>query len=79
MIKTDDLNEYVLLSVIKNFCETMVDCKGCSECALSRICDCGMGSKAIKSLNVKYEPDDKEERIKVTYDLDPKKDAEEKQ
>ena len=39
----------------------------------------GWGAKAIKDLNVKYEPDDKEERIKVTYDLDQKKDAEEKQ
>ena len=53
MIKTDDLNEYVLLSVIKNFCETMIDCKGCSECALNRICDCGMGGKSDQGLECK--------------------------
>lgn len=69
MIKTNDLNEYVLLSVIKNFCDSIIDETDCSECKMGEICGYGMGTKAIKDLNVKYEPDDKKE----------KKDAKEKQ
>ena len=56
MIKTNDLNEYVLLSVIKNFCEATIDDIGCSECKMSFVCGCGCGSKTIKNLNIKYEP-----------------------
>lgn len=56
MIKTNDLNEYVLLSVLKNICEATI--KNCSGCKLKGICDFGLGKKAIKNLDIKYEPDD---------------------
>ena len=59
MIKTDNLNEYVLLSVLKNFCEvTINDIVDCSECKMNYVCDCGFGTKPIKKLDIKYEPDD---------------------
>lgn len=63
MIKTDDLNEYVLLSVLKNFCEAAINDIDCSECKLNAVCDYGLGSKPMKKLDIKYEPE-QEEQIK---------------
>lgn len=82
MIKTDNLNEYVLLSVLKNFCEATIndsDCD-CSRCKIKAICGYGFGLKEIKDLDIKYEPDDKNNihDITVTY-LRSNKNAEEKQ
>ena len=62
MIKTDDLNEYVLLSVLKNFCEATINDSGCSGCKINAICGCGFGLKEIKDLDIKYEPDDGTEK-----------------
>ena len=59
MIKTDDLNEYVLLSVLKNFCEA--NDSDCSECKLNAVCDYGLGPKPIKKLDIKYEPEQAEQ------------------
>lgn len=56
MIKTDNLNEYVLLSVLKNICEATI--RNCSGCKIKMICDYGFGEKTINDLNIKYEPDD---------------------
>ncbi len=56
MIKTNDLNEYVLLSVLKNYCEATI--RNCSGCKIKAICDNGLGSKAFEDLDIKYEPDD---------------------
>ena len=61
MIKTDDLNEYVLLSVLKNICDATV--RNCSGCKIKMICDYGFGEKIINDLNIKYEPE-QEEQIK---------------
>lgn len=58
MIKTDDLNEYVLLSVLKNFCEATINDSDCSECKMNAFCDYGLGLKEIKDLDIKYETDD---------------------
>ena len=59
MIKTDNLNEYVLLSVLKNICEaTTINDSDCSECKMNAVCDYGLGSKPMKKLDIKYEPDD---------------------
>ena len=63
MIKTNDLNEYVLLSVLKNFCEATINDSDCSECKLNAVCDYGLGSKHVKKLDIKYEPE-QEEQIK---------------
>ena len=61
MIKTDDLNEYVLLCVIKNYCEaTFIDCD-CSGCKIKTICDYGFGSKIMKKMDIKYEPEQAEQ------------------
>jgi hypothetical protein len=80
MIKTDNLNEYVLLSVLKNFCEATINDSDCSECKMNAVCDYGLGSKPMKKLDIKYEPDDKNNinDITVTY-LRSNKNAEEKQ
>ena len=80
MIKTDKLNEYVLLSVLKNFCEATINDSDCSECKLNAVCDYGLGDKPMKKLDIKYEPDDKNNinDITVTY-LRSNKNAEEKQ
>lgn len=61
MIKTNDLNEYVLLSVLKNSCEATIS--NCSGCKIKMICDYGFGEKTINDLNIKYEPE-QEEQIK---------------
>lgn len=61
MIKTDNLNEYVLLSVLKNICVATIG--NCSGCKLKGICDLGLGKIAIKDLDIKYEPE-QEEQIK---------------
>lgn len=76
MIKTDDLNEYVLLSVIKNFCDSIIDKTDCSECKMGEICDYGFGSKTISNLDIKYEPDDKKEKniYDIRYKFSEKKD-----
>lgn len=61
MIKTNNLNEYVLLSVLKNFCATTMDNDSdydCSECKMNAICGYGFGLKEIKYLDIKYEPND---------------------
>lgn len=78
MIKTDNLNEYVLLSVLKNICK--LEIKNCSECNIKAACECGCGTEEIKDLDIKYEPDDKNNinDITVTY-LRSNKNAEEKQ
>lgn len=63
MIKTNNLNEYVLLSVLKNFCAATLndsDCD-CSECKMNAICGYGFGIKEIKDLDIKYEPNDRAE------------------
>lgn len=57
MIKTDNLNEYVLLSVLKNFCEATINDSDCSECKMNAVCDYGLGSKPMKKLDIKYEPE----------------------
>lgn len=64
MIKTDDLNEYVLLSVLKNYCEATINGSDsdCSECKINAICGCGFGLKEIKDLDIKYEPNDRAEK-----------------
>lgn len=69
MIKTDNLNEYVMLSVLKNFCEATIDDCDCSGCKINAVCDYGFGLKEIKDLDIKYEPDDKNNinDITVTY------------
>lgn len=59
MIKTDNLNEYVLLSVLKNICK--VEIKNCSECKINAICGYGFGLKEIKDLDIKYEPEQEEQ------------------
>lgn len=56
MIKTDKLNEYVMLSMLKNFCEATA--RNCSGCKIKTICDYGLGDKPIYELDIKYEPDD---------------------
>lgn len=63
MIKTNDLNEYVLLSVIKNFCAATLNDSycDCSECKINMICGYGFGLKEIKDLDIKYEPNDRVE------------------
>ena len=61
MIKTDNLKEYVLLSVLKNYCEATI--RNCSGCNIKTICDNGLGSKAFENLDIKYEPE-QEEQIK---------------
>lgn len=58
MIKTDNLNEYVLLCVLKNICKVEFNANGCSKCNINAACECGCGTEAIKNLNIKYEPDD---------------------
>ena len=60
MIKTNNLNEYVLLSVLKNFCAATINDsdRDCSECKINAICGYGFGIKEIKDLDIKYEPDD---------------------
>ena len=73
MIKTDNLNEYVLLSVLKNFCEATIndsDCD-CSECKINAICGYGFGLKEIKDLDIKYEPE-QEEQIKENENAEEK-------
>ena len=71
MIKTDDLNEYVLLSVLKNFCEVTINDIDCSECKMNFVCDCGFGTKPIKKLDIKYEPE-QEEQIKENENAEEK-------
>ena len=63
MIKTNDLNEYVMLSVLKNICEVTINDSYCSECKMNAVCDYGLGLKEIKDLDIKYEPE-QEEQIK---------------
>lgn len=73
MIKTNDLNEYVLLSVLKNFCEATIndsDCD-CSGCKINAVCDYGFGSKTMKKLDIKYEPE-QEEQIKENENAEEK-------
>lgn len=71
MIKTDNLNEYVLLSVLKNFCEATINDSDCSECKMNAVCDYGLGSKEIKDLDIKYEPE-QEEQIKENENAEEK-------
>ena len=59
MIKTNDLNEYVLLSVLKNSCEATINDSDCSECKIKAICGYGFGLKEIKDLDIKYEPNER--------------------
>ena len=60
MINTNNLNEYVLLSVLKNFCAATINDSDydCSECKMNVICGYGFGLKEIKDLDIKYEPND---------------------
>ena len=64
MIKTNNLNEYILLALLKNFCaETLNDSDcDCSECKMNAICGWsdGFGIKEIKDLDIKYEPNDED-------------------
>lgn len=69
MIKTNNLNEYVLLSVLKNICEAEI--KNCSECNIKAACECGLGSKPMKKLDIKYEPE-QEEQIKENENAEEK-------
>ncbi len=69
MIKTNDLNEYVMLSMLKNICEVTINDSDCSECKINAVCDYGLGSKPMKKIDIKYESDDKNNinDITVTY------------
>ena len=69
MIKTDNLNEYVLLSVLKNICK--VEIKNCLECNIKAACECGCGTEEIKDLDIKYEPE-QEEQIKENENAEEK-------
>ena len=71
MIKTNDLNEYVLLSVLKNICEATINDSDCSECKIKAICGYGFGLKEIKDLDIKYEPE-QEEQIKENENAEEK-------
>ena len=62
MIKTDNLNEYVMLSVLKNICKVEFNVSSCSDCNIKAACECGCGSETIKDLDIKYEPDDGTEK-----------------
>ena len=48
----NNLNEYVLLSVLKNFCAATINDSDydCSECKMNEICGYGFGLKEIKDL-----------------------------
>ncbi|MDY3034872.1 MAG: hypothetical protein SOS22_01460 [Absicoccus sp.] len=61
MIKTDNLNEYVMLSVLKNICKVEFNANGCSKCNINAACECGCGTEAIKNLDIKYEPEQEEQ------------------
>ena len=69
MIKTDNLNEYVLLSVLKNICK--VEIKNCSECNIKAACECGCGTEEIKDLDIKYEHE-QAEKIKENENTEEK-------
>lgn len=72
MIKTNNLDEYVMLKVLKNYCTANIDMNhGCGSCPIAKLCDCALGYKAFKELDIQYsedatsyesEPDCKEEK-----------------
>lgn len=61
MIKTNDLNEYVLLSVLKNYCEAVIGDCDCLGCKMNEFCNYALGSKTLNSLDIKYEPEQAEQ------------------
>lgn len=63
MIKTDDLNEYVLLCVLKNICEATINDSDCSECKMNAVCNFERIRVRPCTLDIKYEPE-QEEQIK---------------
>lgn len=57
MIKTNDLDDYTLINVLKNICSWHLDTDGCEDCPFGKICDCTCGCRTIKSIRIVYDPD----------------------
>ena len=58
MIKIDNLDEYVSIKAIINYCSSHSDCL---KCKIKPICDVCNGNKKLSNLNVKYEEKKEEE------------------
>lgn len=59
MIKIDNLDEYVSIKAIINYCSSHNECL---ECKIKPICDVCSGNIPLRTLNVKYEPKKEEEK-----------------
>lgn len=53
MIKTDNLDEYVSIKTLLNYCSSHATC---DKCKIKPICDVCNGYNSFKILNIQYEP-----------------------
>ena len=56
MVKTNDLNDYTFINVLRNICSWHIDTDGCEYCPLAKICDGASGIKTIQSIRLEYDP-----------------------
>ena len=59
MIVTDDLDEYVALKGLINYCSyTYESNRNCQNCKFKELCSVAVGCLTFQKLKVKYIPDD---------------------
>lgn len=58
MIKIDNLDEYVSIKTVMNYCASN---KNCDKCKIKFLCDLCNGDRLFKNLSVQYEPKKEEE------------------
>ena len=56
MLKTDNLNEYVSITGLINYCKAHENCDGCN---IKELCDVANGEFGFRFLKVEYEPKQK--------------------